>query len=257
MEYIELKIIDEEKRIFLLTLNRPTVKNALNREVIHQLTETIDHLEQEKLANVVILQGKEHHFAAGSDIKEMLNANEMTIENIVKNVHSLHKKMSDSNIVFISSIEGYCLGGGFELALATDMRIVSKHATFGLPEVKLGILPGGWGTQKFLTIAGSSNATRYLLTGDFFNADMALSMNLVSEVVEDPLLQSKEIAMKIASQSNQAIRSIKKLLIGIEYSIIEQRLQLEQEAFKQLLINGEAQEGLGAFVEKRQPNYRK
>lgn len=254
---IEQEVVDNESQISILTINRPKVKNALNREVIQQLTQLIKKLEKEGATRVVILRGEQENFAAGADIKEMLHADIEDIDLITEQVHDLHKLMNASPIIFITAIEGYCLGGGFELALASDIRIASSKAVFGLPEVKLGILPGGWGTQKFQSLANNSFAMKYILTGDFFDAEKALSFGLISEVVDDPFQECLETARKIVSNSVYAIRAIKGLLTGVEYSMLEQRFKLERTAFKQLFIEGEAREGLLAFTEKRKPNIKR
>lgn len=257
LDYIEVEVINAASQICIMTINRPEVKNALNSQVVEQLTQLIKKLEQETSTRVVILQGKHENFAAGADIKEMLHAEKAEIDMISEHVHELHKRMSTSPIIFIAAIEGYCLGGGFELALASDIRIASPKAVFGLPEVKLGILPGGWGTQKFQSLANNSFAMKYLLTGDFLDAEKALSFGLISEVVNDPFQESLKTAEKIAANSFHAVRAIKGLLTGIEYSILEERLELERTAFKQLFIEGEAREGLLAFAEKRKPNFKR
>lgn len=254
MEYIYYNKIVGVEDVFLVTINRPNVKNSLNSQVIQELTLTFLQLEKEK-AGIVILQGAGKNFAAGADIKEMLNAELDELEDITQDVHDLHKLMNNSPIIFIAAIEGYCLGGGFELALACDIRIVSPKAVFGLPEVKLGILPGGWGTQKVLSLSGNSFAMKYILTGEFFSPEKALSVGIISDLAENPLQESKEVAKKIAINSRTSTRAIKKLLTGMEYSFLSDRYETERIAFKQLFVDGEAKEGLLAFTEKRKPNY--
>ncbi|MFC5588734.1 enoyl-CoA hydratase/isomerase family protein [Sporosarcina soli] len=255
LDFLELVVCDTSPQIRIVTLNRPEAKNALNRQVIQQLMQLIKTLEDESSTRVVILQGKQGNFAAGADIKEMLHADLVEIDLLTEQVHELHKRMNTSPIIFIAAIEGYCLGGGFELALACDIRIASPQAVFGLPEVKLGILPGGWGTQKILTLAGISFAMKNILTGEFFDSEKALSFGLVSEVDVDPLQESMQIAERIASNSPYANSAIKELLTGVEYAILKERLELERTAFKQLFVEGEAREGLLAFAEKRKPNF--
>ncbi|MFS0575410.1 enoyl-CoA hydratase/isomerase family protein [Sporosarcina sp. 179-K 3D1 HS] len=256
LDYIEQERIQDSPQICVLTINRPAEKNALNSQVVQQLTQLIETLEQEASTRVVILRGKQENFAAGADIKEMLHADVAAIDRISAQVHELHRRMNISPMIFITAIEGYCLGGGFELALASDIRIASPTAVFGLPEVKLGILPGGWGTQKFQSLASNSFATKYILTGDFFDAEKALSFGLISSVVNDPFQESLKTAEKIASHSFNAVQAIKRLLTGVEYSNLEERFELERNAFKQLFIEGEAREGLLAFTEKRKPNFK-
>ncbi|PIC63129.1 hypothetical protein CSV79_13330 [Sporosarcina sp. P13] len=255
MNEIKLTVLDDVPYVSVLTINRPQFKNALNSELIMQMSAIIDQLEEDNKTSVVILQGSEGNFAAGADIKEMLQSDQKEIDRVVMGVNSLHTKMSNSPIIFIAAIEGYCLGGGFELALACDIRIASSEAIFGLPEVKLGILPGGWGTQKFASLAGTSFAMKYLLTGDFIESEKAHSFGLVSDRVENPWEQSVEMAKKIASHSAHSVQEIKKLITGVEYTALAPGYELERTAFKQLFTKGDAREGLHAFTEKRKPNF--
>lgn len=255
MKYIKIEKVEESTGVCLVTLHRPEAKNALNRQMVAELTQFIQSLEGEKETRVVILQGTEQNFASGADVKEMANATIEEVDNISRQVHELHALMNQSEMIFIASLEGYCLGGGFELALASDIRISSESTVFGLPEVKLGILPGGGGTQKVLSLAGNSFAIKYLLTGDFFDAKKALAHGLITEVVENPLQTSIDMAQKIAINSPASIGAIKKLLTGVEYALLSNRLEEERAAFKQLFIEGDAREGLRAFIEKRQPIY--
>lgn len=255
LKYIKRTKVDDSNNICLITLNRPEAKNALNRQMVAELMQLIQSLEAEKETRVVILQGVEKNFASGADVKEMADATIEEVERIGQSVHELHALMNQSNIVFIASLEGYCLGGGFELALASDIRISAASTVFGLPEVKLGILPGGGGTQKVSSLAGNAFAMRYLLTGEFFDAKKALANGLITEVAEEPCQLCVELAQKIALNSSASIQAMKKLLTGIDYTLLEDRLEEEREAFKQLFIEGDAREGLRAFIEKRQPTY--
>ncbi|WP_236823159.1 enoyl-CoA hydratase/isomerase family protein [Bhargavaea massiliensis] len=241
--------------IVVLTINRPHAKNALNGELVEGLKQTINRLEQEDRAMAVIIKGAEGNFAAGADIKEMATAPEEKIAEIAGRVGDLHEQIASSPMIFISCIEGYCLGGGFELSLVTDIRIAHADATFGLPEVNLGILPGGWGTQLFTALAGSSNAGHYLLSGEFFSSERAHGMGLVSLCTDEPYEESLRLAGKIAAQSRPALWAIKQLISGQQLSVLRKGLKSEREHFLALFKDGEAREGLAAFMEKRQPTY--
>lgn len=241
--------------VVVLTLNRPKAKNALNGELVELLGQTIQKLEQEGRTRVVILRGSEGNFAAGADIKEMATAETGEVSRIVDRVGALNRQIVSSPMMFISCMEGYCLGGGFELSLVTDIRIAHSESTFGLPEVNLGLLPGGWGTQLFTALAGSSNAGHYLLSGQLFDSESALRMGLVSKRTDQPYEESLKLAQEISSKSWPALKAIKQLISKSQIHLLRDGLQKEREQFLGLFEEGEAREGLTAFMEKRKPIY--
>lgn len=252
-QLIQISRIHHES-VYEITLNRPEVKNALNGMLIDELYEGIRDLEN-KNAKVVIFKGRDGNFAAGADIKQMLHASIEEIQRFTNQISTLHNAMKESPIIFIAAIQGYCLGGGLELALSTDIKVAQKEALFGFPEVKLGILPGGGGTQRLLSLAGSSVANRFILTGELFSAQKAYELKIVSDVVSDVEEVSRAMGTTIAKQSKHALVAIKQLISGIENRNLIDGLQLEQQKFQSLFVQGEAREGLRAFVEKREPNY--
>jgi len=247
--------VGPDPEIVVLTLNRPRAKNALNRELVESLSRTIGRLERDGRTMIAIIRGAEGNFAAGADIKEMSTASIEDVSEIADRIGALHEQIVSSPIIFISCIEGYCLGGGFELSLVTDIRIAHSESTFGLPEVNLGILPGGWGTQLFTALAGSSNAGHYLLSGEFFNSDAALRMGLLSKRTDHPYEESLNLARKISVQSRSALGAIKQLISGQQINLLSNGLVKERERFLALFEDGEAREGLAAFIEKRKPTY--
>lgn len=253
-QMIQVRSLHNAKSGYEIKLHRPKAKNALNTQLVLELQEAIHHLQNEHV-KVVILTGSEGNFAAGADIKEMLHATPNDIQQFTARVAALQQAMKESPIIFISAIEGHCLGGGLELALSTDIKIASETAIFGFPEVKLGILPGGGGTQRLLTHAGSSLANHYILSGELFSATKAYDMKIVSEVVENVQKEAYELGNQIAQYSGHALHAIKKLITGIENNHLTVGLQLEQQLFQSLFTVGEAKEGLQAFVEKRKPNF--
>lgn len=253
---LEVSLINTESNVYEVILNRTEVKNALNGKLIAELYEAIHYL-QDKNAKVVIMKGNDGNFAAGADIKEMLNASFEEIGAFTNRIADLQNTMKESPIIFISAIEGYCLGGGLELALATDIKIAHEEAKFGFPEVKLGILPGGGGTQRLLTLTGSSFANHFILTGELFSAQKAYEMKIISEIVPDVTETARTIATTIAQNNRHALIAIKQLISGIENTNLTEGLKLEQQKFQALFSIGEAREGLRAFVEKRKPNFTK
>ncbi|MEK4425115.1 enoyl-CoA hydratase/isomerase family protein [Solibacillus sp. FSL K6-1523] len=251
---IQLSSLNSENKVVEIKLNRPESKNALNTQLIIELNEAIYNLQKQDV-KVVIIKGCEGNFAAGADIKEMLDASLKEIQEFTNRVAEIQYAMKVSPIIFISAIEGHCLGGGLELALSTDIKIASETAIFGFPEVKLGILPGGGGTQRLLTLTGSSFASHYILSGELFTAQKAYDMKIISEIVSEVDKEALEMGKKIAQHNGHALKAIKELITGIENQELTVGLQLERQMFQSLFTIGEAREGLLAFVEKRRPNY--
>ena len=250
MGYQLIKLAQLNEQLYEVTINRSNVKNALNEQVIQELTDVLQQLEQIQ-ARVVILKGAQSNFAAGADIKMMESAPVEVIEQFCALIGQLHNAIKRSSIIWIAAIEGYCLGGGLELALATDIRVVSEKATLGFPEVKLALLPGGGGTQRFLKLAGSAFANHYILTGEHFTASKALEMGLVSEVVSDVNRSALKTAEKIIRHDITATTAIKQLISSIENDEIQQGLQKERENFVGLFSEGKARLGIKKFLESR------
>jgi len=250
MELQTILLTQHTDYLYELTINRPNVKNALNDQVIQELTDALQHLEQIQ-ARVVILKGAEANFVAGADIKMMESAPIEVIEQFLGEVGQLHDAIKKSPIIWIAAIEGYCLGGGLELALATDIRVLSENATLGFPEIKLALLPGGGGTQRFLKLSGSAFANHFILTGEHFTSIKALEMGIVSEVVSDVHSRAFKIAEKIIRHDVTATTAIKQLISTIENDEIQQGLQKEREKFVSLFNVGQAKQGLKDFLESR------
>ncbi|WP_431027053.1 enoyl-CoA hydratase/isomerase family protein [Lysinibacillus sp. LZ02] len=253
-QMIQLSPLNSESNVYEIKLNRPKARNALNTQLIIELNEAIQYL-QNQAVKVVIIKGSEGNFAAGADIKEMLDAPFKDIQAMTARVAALQNAMKVSPIIFIAAIEGRCLGGGLELALSADIKIASEQAIFGFPEVRLGLLPGGGGTQRLLTLTGSSVASRYILTGELFSAQKAYDMKIISEIVSEVDECARVIGTEMAQYNGHALTAIKQLISGIEHHELTVGLQLEQVKFQSLFTMGEAREGLRAFVEKRKPNY--
>src|SRR5882672_7968893 len=179
--------------VVLLRINRPEVRNALNLEVRKLLAKHLQELGDDSTTRAVVLAGNDKSFAAGADIREMADAG--TIEMLQRGVHKLWRAIAGCPKPMIAAVSGYALGGGCELAMTCDIIIAGESAKFGQPEVKIGIIPGGGGTQRLTRAIGKFKAMRYILTGDIFTAKEAFDMGLVSELVPDGDVEKRAVAM--------------------------------------------------------------
>jgi enoyl-CoA hydratase len=242
--------------IALIRINRPEVHNALNAEVRGEIARQIVALDADDDVHAIVITGGDKVFAAGADLVELRQ-------------RSLHDKafrasrqawamIESCRIPIIAAVNGLALGGGCELALHCDIIIAGESASFGQPEIRLGIMPGAGGTQRILRAAGKFGAMRYLLTGDYIPAPVALRMGLVSEVVPDAVVESHaiRIASKIAALSPLAVDAVKEAVILGEDASLEAALVLERKSFQLLFGTEDREEGIGAFLEKRKPSFR-
>ena len=256
MSYLVTEFKGVNNSIAIVSINRPRVNNALNSDLINELRGKLKEIEINQTVRVVIIKGSGDHFAAGADIREMMDVNEQDALKISKNIHNLLDDITQLSIPVIAAIRGYCLGGGLELALACDLRFAEEGTKMGLPEVKLGILPGGGGTQRVMDLAGPSVATHLILTGETIDAKRALSLNLVNEVCVDAYESALKTAEQLAQNSTFATSAIKRLLSGLKTKQLGAALETEQLEFARLFSHGEANEGLTAFIEKRKPLFK-
>ena len=241
--------------VALIRINRPEARNALNLEVRRLIAQHLTAYGEDKSVRCIVLTGNEKAFAAGADIKEMANAG--TIEMLQRGVHKLWRATAACPKPVIAAVNGFALGGGCELAMTCDIIIAGESARFGQPEVKIGIIPGGGGTQRLTRAAGKYKAMKYLLTGDLFGAKEASEMGLVSEVVPDAEVEKRAIAMaqQIAELPPLAIELVKEsVLRGMDASL-DTGLALEAKSIQLLFSSEDQKEGMAAFIEKRKPNF--
>ena len=241
--------------IAVLKLNRPQVRNALNLEVRTRLADEITRLGADPQVRCIIVTGNEQAFAAGADIGEMAEAG--PVEVMARNVQKYWRAISEGPKPLIAAIEGFALGGGLELALCADIIVAGEGAKLGLPEVKVGILPGGGGTQKLARLIGSKRAMLLLMTGRMFGAAEALSMGVVSEVAPagQALTRALEIAREIATMPPISVMQIKEIVNAGLNAPLETALMLERKAFQLQFATRDQKEGMRAFMEKRKPTF--
>ena len=251
-----IKVEEPSANVTLIRINRPEVRNALNLEVRRELAKLFPELASSSDVRCVVITGNEKAFAAGADIKEMAGAG--AIEMMSRGIHNLLQPIANFPKPLIAAVNGFALGGGCELAMHADIIIAGENAKFGLPEVKLGVMPGGGGTQRLVRAVGKFKAMLMVLTGEIFSAQMATDMGLVSEIVPDEqaLTRALELARHIADLPPLAVTQIKEVTLAGQNASLESALMLERKALQLLFASEDQKEGMSAFLEKRKPTYR-
>ena len=241
--------------IAVLRINRPQVRNALNLEVRARLADEVARHTADPAIRCLIITGSDTVFAAGADISQMAEAG--PIEIMARNLQKYWRTVMDCPKPVIAAIEGYALGGGLELALCADIIVAGDGARLGLPEVKIGILAGGGGTQKLARLIGSKRAMLLLMTGKMFGAAEALSMGVVSEVAPagQALARAVEIATEIAAMPPIAVMQIKEIVNAGLNAPLDTALMLERKALLLQFATQDQKEGMRAFLEKRKPTF--
>lgn len=258
---MEFKTIIYEKSdgIGIITLNRPKSMNAISERLIKELNMVIDEIERDEEVRTVIFTGSEKVFAAGADIKEVGGiGTPVEAHRFVNSVQSLFNRIESLEKPVIAAVSGLALGGGCELALTCDLRIVTENARFGLPEIKIGVMPGGGGTQRLPRLIGAGRAKELLYTGDPIGADEAYRIGLVNKVVSlDSLMdEAKKMATKLARQPAIALKMIKTSVNKGLSMDLQSALAYEACCFETLFSTEDQKEGMKAFVEKRLPLFK-
>jgi enoyl-CoA hydratase len=245
-----------EEAIAVVRLNRPEVRNALNLAVRELLAEHFRTLGNDEATRCIIVTGGEKVFAAGADIRDMVDLT--PVEIMARHTQRLWEPIAACPKPVIAAVNGYALGGGCELAMHADIIIAGEGASFGQPEVRVGIMPGAGGTQRLTRAVGKFRAMRMQLTGDPVTAKDALAMGLVSEVVPDGdvFTSAMRIAKTIASMPPLAVLQIKEAVLAGQDAPLETAMMLERKAFQLLFATSDQKEGMRAFLEKRKPEFR-
>ncbi|HEX2834231.1 MAG TPA: enoyl-CoA hydratase [Thermoanaerobaculia bacterium] len=241
--------------IALLRLNRPEARNALDIPTRELLAQHFRELGDDATTRCIVLSGNEKFFAGGADLRDM--AERTPVELMLRRSERLWNAVADCPKPVIAAINGYALGGGCELAMHADIIIAGENATFGQPEVKVGIMPGAGGTQRLVRAVGKFRAMKLLMTGEPFSARDAFAMGLVSEIVPDADVATRaiEMAKTIASRPPLAILQIKEAVLAGEDSSLQAGLALERKAFQLLFASADQKEGMRAFLDKRTPEF--
>jgi enoyl-CoA hydratase/carnithine racemase len=241
--------------VALLRLNRPEARNALSPELMEELASTLEALDPDPEVRCVVIAGSEKVFAAGADIKAM--SERSFAEALRHPAASFWRRLAAIKTPMIAAVSGYALGGGCELALACDMIVASEGATFGQPEINLGIIPGGGGTQRLARVLGKQRAMELVLTGERFDAAAALELGLVNRVVEGDgwLDEAMALAATVAERPPIAARLAKQAVIAAEETALTAGLEVERRLYELAMATEDRVEGMTAFLEKREPKF--
>ena len=251
--------VEHEGAVALVTIDHPPV-NALSAQVIAELEAALEELNGEAAVRAIVLRGEgERAFVAGADISEFPTLDESASEQgSARGVQRLADRIESLSKPVVAAIHGYCLGGGLETALGCDIRIAAEDAQLGQPEIKLGLLPGGGGTQRLPRVVGPGRALLMNLGGDPITARQAYEWGLVEHVVprEELVETALRIAGTLAERSPHAVAVIKRLARETRDVAIDKGLELEAQAFVRCLESEDGREGVAAFLEKRDPQWR-
>jgi enoyl-CoA hydratase len=241
--------------VAVLTIDRPERRNALDLKVKGRIAAEVTALVADDAVRVIVLTGSGGCFVAGTDIAEM--ATMSSSQHVALATDQVFSVLRRCPKPLIAALEGYALGGGCELALTCDMIIAGRSTKLGQPEIRVGIMPGAGGTQRLLRTVGKYRAMKMILTGQPVTAPDALSMGLLSEMVEDgqALPRAIELARTIAGMPPLAVRAIKEVVQLGQDVPLETALSLERKAFVMLFDSADQKEGMKAFLEKRRPKF--
>jgi enoyl-CoA hydratase len=251
----ELVVTEVADSIATLTINRPAKLNALNASVRQAFIEALGRLDGDPGVRVAIVTGAgEKAFVAGADIAELEDRTALE-QFTVSRCGTVFSAAAAFRKPLVAAINGFCLGGGCELALACDIRIASATARLGQPEVNLGLIPGGGGTQRLARLVGVGQAFKLIYSGEMIDASEALRIGLVEEVVAPDRLipRARELAASIAARSPVALRLIKEAVQAAQELPLAEGLRLETALLSVALASTDGQEGVRAFLEKRRP----
>lgn len=244
--------------ILTLTLNRPDKLNALSTEVLNGLDEIFTSAKTNPKVKAIMLTGQGKAFCAGADINRLAECTAQTGYEFATHGQAVFRKLETMGKPSLAAVNGFAFGGGCELAISATIRIASTNAQFGQPEIKLGVMPGYGGTQRFARLIGKGRALELCLTGRFINAETALQWGLVSEVVaqEQLLIQAKTILKTIISMAPLAVASIIETIDhGYDLSLTD-ALHLEAVHFAKVCATEDKKEGVTAFLEKRPATFK-
>ena len=246
-------LIDRHDGWLRLTLNRPAARNALNTELLSQLAAALLGAAANASCRAVLLCGAEGNFAAGADIGEIENKGRAEGAADPRKAH--WKTIRDFRKPLIAAVDGFALGGGFELALMADLIIAGETARFGLPETSLGLIPGAGGGQRLMALVGRARASRMVLTGEIIDAPTAEGWGIAAWTCPGSAIpEGEKLAAKLASRAPLALQAAKRALVDGDEDAAA--LTLERSLFEKLLDSADKKEGIAAFRDKRKPEFK-
>lgn len=251
----ELVESSRDGHVALLRLNRPEARNALSPELMELLAGELERLDPDPDVRCIVITGSEKVFAAGADIKAL---SERSFADALRHpAASFWRRVAAVKTPLIAAVSGFALGGGCELALACDMIVASETARFGQPEITLGIIPGGGGTQRLARVMGKQRTMEYVLTGRQFDAEMALEMGLINKVAKKKswLEEAMALARTVAERPPIAVRLAKQAVLAAEETALAAGLENERRLYEMTMATEDRVEGMLAFLEKREPKF--
>jgi enoyl-CoA hydratase len=253
----ETLIVSKEGGLGIIALNRPQAMNALNTKMVTELISALSSFEDDDAVRCLVLTGSEKAFSAGADIKEMA---EITAVQMAMTGHffPLWDKVGNYPKPIVGALSGFVLGGGLELAMSCDVLVASETTQLGQPEIDIGVIPGGGGTQRLTRAVGKYKAMEMVLTGKRMGAEEAKTLGLVSRVVprEAYLDEAKKVAGEIAAKSPVALR-LAKMAVNKAFEMgLSEGIDFERELFYLLFASEDKAEGMKAFLEKRKPQFK-
>lgn len=244
-----------EQGVGIITLNRPDALNALSEQLLLDVVDALTRFESDSAVGAILLTGNTKAFAAGADIKEMVEQDYLNAMSV--QFFGDWERIAQCRKPTIAAVAGYALGGGCEIAMMCDFILAADNAQFGQPEVKLGTMPGLGGTQRLVRAVGKAKAMELCLTGRMMDAQEAERSGLVARVlpVDELLDEAKKVAQTIAKQSKPALALIKESINASQNMSLQQGISMERRAFYSLFGTSDQKEGMRAFIEKRKPDF--
>jgi len=253
MQYKTIIIENLNNNIIIMRLNRPETLNALNKLMLVEIDDFINNIIFDKKIRVLIITGSEKSFSSGADLKERKKfSSEQTLERLCF-IGIIFNKINLLNIPTIAAIQGIAFGGGLELALSCDFRFMDKNSKIGLPECKLGIIPGAGGTQRLTRLIGMANAKKLIFTGKIIKSQDALYYGIINSISNDILEDAISLASSFLHASYLSIKVAKIAIQDGNHLSLKEGLELENKCYQKTLYSKDRLEGLKAFAEKRKP----
>ncbi len=255
----ETIVLDIQRGVATLTLNRPQRLNALNRQMFGELDQAFDQVAADSAARVLVITGAgDRAFAAGADIREFVDMSPVAALDFSRNAQRVFRKLETLPKPTIAAVNGFALGGGCELMMACDIAYAAETAKIGQPEIGLGIIPGAGGTQRLARLVGKQKAKELCMTGDMIPAEEALRLGLVCKVVPAAELMAEvgRLCERILGKGDVALRMVKEAIEAGAQVDLASGMEMEAKSWAVCFTTEDRAEGVQAFLEKRPPNFK-
>lgn len=254
-DYKFINVVKKDS-IGVIQLDRPNVSNALNRQMIDEIVEEMEALDRDETIRVIVVKGHDKFFAAGADIGEMREDSPLSLE--LLDPFAVWDRITLIKKPLIASVNGFALGGGFELALHCDLIVAGEKAKFGFPEVKLGVMPGAGGTQFLTKAMGRRKALEWIWLGEFMSAAEAQGYGAINRIVAPEMLEEEtlRLAKQLSKQAPVSLRLIKEAVHKADELSLMDGMKLERKNFYLAFDSKDQKEGMQAFIDKRPPSFK-